>query len=131
MAISLPEPVRELLDSKNFAHIATVMRDGSPQVTLTWVDRDGDRILINTAEGRTKSANVRRDPRVAISIADQEQPYRAAFIRGRVVDLVHEGAEAHIDKMSRKYHGSDYTHRPGEQRVILVIEPEHVRGMGV
>jgi PPOX class probable F420-dependent enzyme len=120
-----------LLDGKNFAHVATVMRDGSPQVTLTWVDRDGDRILVNTAEGRTKPANVRRDPRVAISIADQDHPYRAAFIRGRVVDLVHEGADAHIDKMSQKYHGRDYPHQPGQQRVILVIEPEHVSGMGI
>jgi PPOX class probable F420-dependent enzyme len=131
MAVSLPEAVRELLDGKNFAHIATLMRDGSPQVTLTWVDRDGDRILINTAEGRTKPANVRRDPRVAISIADQQDPYRAAFIRGRVVDLVHEGAAEHIDKMSQKYHGRDYAHRPGQKRVILVIEPEHVSGMGI
>lgn len=131
MAVSLPEAVRELLDGKNFAHIATVMRDGSPQVTLAWVDRDGDRILINTAEGRTKPANVRRDPRVAISIADQQNPYRAAFIRGRVVDLVHEGAAEHIDKMSQKYHGRDYPHRPGEQRVIFVIEADHVRGMGI
>jgi PPOX class probable F420-dependent enzyme len=131
MATSLPAAVRELLEGKNFAHVATLMRDGSPQVTAVWIDVDGDRILVNTAEGRTKPANVRRDPRVAISIVDQDDPYRAAFIRGRVVDLVHEGADAHIDKMSQKYHGRDYTHRPGEQRVIFVIEPDDVSGMGL
>ncbi|MDP9180351.1 MAG: PPOX class F420-dependent oxidoreductase [Chloroflexota bacterium] len=131
MATSLPAAVRELLDGKNFAHVATLMRDGSPQVTAVWIDVDGDRILINTAEGRTKPANVRRDPRVAISIVDQENPYRAAFIRGRVVDLVHEGAAEHIDRLSEKYWGRKYAHRPGEQRVILVIEPDHVRGMGL
>src|ERR1700693_3360179 len=81
MATSLPVAVRELLEGKNFAHVATLMRDGSPQVTAVWIDVDGDRILVNTAEGRTKLANVRRDPRVAISIVDQADPYRAAFIR--------------------------------------------------
>ena len=83
MAKPLPPTVRRLLEGKNIAHVATLMRDGSPQVTAVWVDVDGDRILVNTAEGRTKPRNVRRDPRVAISIADAETPEVAAFIRGR------------------------------------------------
>ena len=131
MGIALSDDVKALVRDANFAHLATLMADGSPQNAPVWVDLDGDRILVNTAEGRTKPANDRRDPRVAISIADQDHPYRAAFIRGRVVDLVHEGADAHIDKMSQKYHGRDYTHQPGQQRVIFVIEVDHVSGMGI
>jgi len=128
MPIALPEGVKKLFQEPNFAHIATLMPDGSPQVTAVWVDIEGDRILVNTAEGRAKPRNVRRDPRVAISIAKQDNPYSSAFVRGRVVEITHDGAEAHIDKLTKKYIGQDrYPWRgPGEQRVILVIEPERV-----
>lgn len=127
----LPASVRALLEGKNLAHVATIMKDGSPQVTATWVDLDGDRILVNTAEGRAKPRNVRRDPRVAISICDAENPYKTAQIRGKVTELTHEGAKDHIDKLSYKYGGRPYQHREGEQRVILIIEAEHVRGQGI
>ena len=95
------------------------------------IDIDGDRILVNTAEGRVKPRNVRRNPRVAISVHMQDNPYSSAFIRGRVVEITHEGAEEHIDKLAKKYLGQDsYPYRqPGDQRVILVIEPEHVGTM--
>ncbi|MCH7998436.1 MAG: PPOX class F420-dependent oxidoreductase [Chloroflexi bacterium] len=131
MSASLSEGVKKLFREPNYGHMATLMPDGSPQVSPVWVDVDGDRILVNTAEGRVKPRNVRRDARVAISIYNQENPYSSAFIRGRVVEITHEGAEEHIDKLAKKYLGQDtYPYRqPGDQRVILVIEPEHVGSM--
>ncbi|TMB96808.1 MAG: PPOX class F420-dependent oxidoreductase [Chloroflexi bacterium] len=125
---TLSPVVQKLITGSNFGHLTTLMRDGSPQVTIVWVDLDGDRILINTAEGRQKPRNLRRDPRVALSIADQENPYASASIRGRVVEMTHEGADEHIDKLAKKYLGQDrYPFRqPGEQRLILVVQPEHV-----
>ena len=133
MAVSLSDAVRKLLEGRNFAHVATLMPDGSPQVTAVWVDYDGQHILVNTAEGRRKPDNLRRDPRVAISIASQENPYAWAMIRGRVAELIHEGADEHIDKLAKKYMGQDRYpfHRPDEQRVIVKIEPEHVATMGL
>lgn len=131
MSATLSEGVKKLFQEPNYGHMATLMPDGSPQVSPVWVDIDGDRILVNTAEGRAKPRNVRRDARVAISIHNQENPYSSAFIRGRVVEITHEGAEEHIDKLAKKYLGQDtYPYRqPGDQRVILVIEPEHVGSM--
>ena len=128
MSASLSEGVKKLFREPNYGHMATLMPDGSPQVSPVWVDVDGDRILVNSAEGRVKPRNVRRDARVAISIYNQDNPYSSAFIRGRVVEITHEGADEHIDKLAKKYLGQDtYPYRqPGEQRVILVIEPEHV-----
>lgn len=132
MAGTLSDGVRKLLEGKNFAHLATLMPDGSPQVSAVWVDYDGKHVLVNTAEGRQKPLNLRRDPRVAISIVDQENPYVSATIRGRVVELTHDGADAHIDKMAKKYLGQDtYPFRaPGEQRVILKVEPVRVSAVG-
>ena len=132
MPVRMPPAVKALFEGKNFAHVATVMPDGSPQVSLVWIDIDGERIIVNTAEHRAKPRNVRRDPRVAISIADQENPYRAAFIRGRVVKITHEGAEDHIDKMAKKYLGVERyaDHSPDRPRVLLFIEVDHVREMG-
>lgn len=133
MKVALPAGVKALFEGKNFAHLATVMRDGSPQVTVVWVDVDGDNILVNTAEGRVKPKNVRRDPRVAISVHGQEDPYKSATVQGTVIEMRHEGAKEHIDKMAKKYMGvDDYPFlQPGEQRVILVIEPNQVFGMAV
>jgi PPOX class probable F420-dependent enzyme len=107
------------------------MPDGSPQVTPVWVDFDGKFILVNTAEGRRKPRNIRRDPRVALDVTSREDPYRMVTVRGRVVELANEGADEHIDKLAKKYLGQDrYPFRqPGERRVILKIEPEHVAGM--
>ena len=131
MSATLSEGVKKLFREPNYGHMATLMPDGSPQVSPVWVDVDGDRILVNSAEGRSKPRNVRRDARVAISIYNQENPYSSAFIRGRVVEITHEGADEHIDKLAKKYLGQDtYPYRqPGDQRVILVIEPEHVGSM--
>jgi PPOX class probable F420-dependent enzyme len=93
-----------------------------------WVDLDGDTILINSAEGRTKTRNVRRDPRVALSVYDQQNPYSELMVRGRVVELTHDGAKEHIDSLAKKYLGKDIYpwHQPDQQRVILRIEIESV-----
>ena len=125
--------VRRLLEEPNFGAFATVMPDGSPQVTTVWVDTDGKHILVNTAEGRQKPRNIRRDNRVALSIFDRQNPYAQATVRGKIVDIVAEGADAHIDKLAKRYLGKDtYPFRqPGEQRLILKIEPERIVAQGV
>jgi PPOX class probable F420-dependent enzyme len=132
MPASIPASHRDLFEKPNFGHLATLMPDGSPQVTPVWVDIDGDTILINTAEGRVKTRNLDRDGRVAISVADQQNPYRYIQVRGRVVARTHEGADANIDRLAKKYLGQDrYPFRqPGEQRVIFRIQPEHVQVSG-
>jgi PPOX class probable F420-dependent enzyme len=128
MPVKISEGIRKLLKEPNFANLATLMPDGSPQVTPVWVDFDGTHILVNTAEGRQKPRNMRRDPRVAVSVFNQQDPYTYATVRGRVVEVTHEGADQHIDRMAKKYLGRDvYPFRaPGERRVIFKIAPEHV-----
>ncbi len=115
-----------MFKGRNFGHLATVMPDGAPQVSPVWLDVEDDTglILVNTALGRIKTNNVERDRRVAMSVHDQEDPYRAIAVRGRVVEITREGAEDHIDALSRKYDGEDYS-RHGD-RVLLKIVPEHV-----
>jgi PPOX class probable F420-dependent enzyme len=126
----LTDAQRALFVGKNFAHLATVMPDGSPQVSPVWIEMDGDDILVNTAEGRVKTNNMRHDPRVAISITDVDDGYRMVAVRGRVVEMTHEGAEEGIDRLSRKYHGYDYDGRtPGMVRVSVRIRPEVVAEM--
>ena len=130
---TLPEPVRKLIEEPNVGHLATLMPDGSPQSTAVWVDTDGEYVLVNTAQGRQKPRNLGRDPRVAISVVDRTNPYRQATIRGRVVETTHEGADAHIDRLAKKYLGQDtYPFRqPGEQRLLLKIAPTRVGSMGL
>ena len=128
--VKLTPEQRALVEAPNLAHFVTLMKDGSPQVTPVWVHCDDTHILINTAEGRQKPRNLARDNRVALSIADHENPYRYIQIRGKVVETTNEGAREHIDELCRKYRGPDaqYPHREGEVRVIVRIEPEHVEG---
>ena len=129
----LDDQARKLFEGKNFAFVATVNRDGSPQVTPVWVDTDGKYILVNTAIGRVKQVNTKRDPRVAVAIFDQTNPYNMVTVTGRVVDQVKGNtAEQHIDKMAKKYTGQEkYSNRrPGEQRVLLKIEPRTIASMG-
>ena len=104
--VELPDLARRLLDGKNFATVATLMGDGQPQASVVWIHTDGPHIVFNTAEGRVKPRNMRRDARVAIAVFDQENPYQQAMIQGRVVAMEHEGAEEHIDAMAKKVHGS-------------------------
>ena len=128
LGINLDEKVKALVDGKNFGNIATIMSDGSPQVTPVWINRDGDSILVNTAMGRTKQRNSVRDPRVALTIFDQENPYSMAMIRGTVVEQTEEGADDHIDSLAQKYIGEDkYPWRnPAEKRIILRVMPEKI-----
>ena len=128
----LTDKAKQLLEGKNFVFIATVNPNGTPQVTPTWVDTDGKFVLINTAIGRVKHRNVKRNPVVSLAIYEQTNPYNLAMIKGRVVDFVTgPSAENHIDKMAKKYTGKDKypNRRPGEQRVILKIEPLKVSAM--
>src|SRR5438552_2676883 len=97
----------DLFEEKAFAHLATLMRDGQPQVTPVWFDFDRGHIRVNSARGRVKDKNIRRDPRVALSIQDPENAYRYLEIRGRVVQITEDGAVAHIDALARKYMGLD------------------------
>ena len=117
--------LRLLGEGKNMATIATVMSDGSPQVTVVWIDTDGEHVVFNTAEGRVKTNNLRRDPRVAVSVLNADNPYEQVTIRGRVTEMSHEGADDHINALAKKYLGIDeYPHRqPGERRVIVKITP--------
>jgi PPOX class probable F420-dependent enzyme len=125
--------LRNLFEDKNLAFVATLMKDGSPQITPTWVDIDNEnQILINTALGRIKQKNVARDPRVAISIADKNNPYHMVTVRGEVVDqITGEQAEKHIDKMAKKYLNKDkYPFgTPGEKRILLKVRPTKVGSM--
>jgi PPOX class probable F420-dependent enzyme len=132
MAGVIPERYLDLFGKKAFANLATLMPDGSPQVTPVWVDFDGDRIIVNSARGRQKDRNIKRNPAVALAVSDPGNPYRYLEVRGRVVEIIEEGASEHIDKMAKKYLGVDkYPNRaPGEVRVLYRIEPLHVTFMG-
>ena len=128
----IPPSHKDILEKKSFAHVATLMPDGSPQVTPVWVDVQNGKIWINSAKGRLKDKNMERDRRVAVSATDPENPYRSISIRGKVVEIRTDGADAHIDKMAKKYLGVDkYPYRqPTETRVIYKIQPEHTTMMG-
>ena len=123
---------RALLLAPNFASLATAMADGGPQASVVWIDVDGDDVLVNTAEGRTKTENRRRDPRVAVCLFDGKDPYRELMLRGHVTRFTHEGADAHIDALAKKYTGADVYagHRPDQQRVIVRIAVDGVARMG-
>lgn len=123
-------PARELLEAANIAHLATLMPDGTPHVTPVWVDLEDSAVLVNSAEGRVKVENLRRDPRVGVSVVDSQNPYAAVSIRGRVREITADGADEHIDALAGKYLGEErYPMRqPGERRVIIRIEPLHVFG---
>ncbi len=124
-------PNLDIFEKKAFANLATLMPDGSPQVTPVWCDYDGEHVRVNTAIGRQKDINMRRDPRVALSLLDPDNPYRYLEIRGRVADITEKGADKHIDSLAKKYLGLDeYPYRrPGEKRVIFKIKPEHTTSM--
>lgn len=126
MGIALGDDVKRLLDSRNFVHLATVMSDGSPHSAAVWVGREGDRILVCTDEGSLKARNTLRDPRVAISVFDLEDPYRQAQLRGRVVERRHDTDFKDTDAVSKKYVGKLYPYRT-EVPITLVIEIEKAR----
>jgi len=121
-----------LLKAKNFCHVATLRGDGSVHGVPVWVDVQDGRPVLNSAEGRAWVRNVERDPRVTLTVVNGENPYEYVEVRGRVAERTHEGADAHIDAMAKKYMGvEEYPMRqPGEQRVIIRVEPEHVHAFG-
>lgn len=123
---SIPEKFEDLFDKRSFGHLATLMPDGSPQVTPVWVDYDGECILINSVKGRQKDLNMERDPRVAISIQDPDDPYRYLQIRGKVVETTEKGADEHIDQQAQRYLGLEKHPHQAEGRKLFRIQPERV-----
>ncbi len=129
----MPEPIdgrsRELIEAPNFCAIATLREDGSPQVATVWADLQDGLVALNSARGRAWPTNAERDPRVALVVVNHENPYEYVEVRGRVAEITEEGADEHIDALAQKYLGKDrYPYRtPDERRVIVRIEPEHVR----
>jgi PPOX class probable F420-dependent enzyme len=132
MADRIEGRAEELLKAKNFCHVSTLRSDGSVHTAPVWVDVQDGLPVLNTAEGRAWPKNLERDPRVTLTIQNLENPYEYLEIRGRVAERTHEGADEHIDAMAKKYMGVDEypLRQPGEQRVIIRVEPEHtaVRG---
>jgi PPOX class probable F420-dependent enzyme len=124
---------RKLLREPAFCQLATLMPDGSPQITQVWVETDGEHILINTPEGSQKGRNVRRDPRVAVSVVDPANAWRLAMVRGRVVDVNNEGAVEQIDRLAKKYLNQDTYpfHRPDQVRTTIKIAPDKIKEIGL
>ena len=129
----IPANYQDLIANKiAFAHLATVMPDGTPQVTPVWFDAVGDHLRVNTARGRIKDRNMQKNAAVALDITDPDNPYRHLAIRGRIIKATEEGADAHIDALAKKYLNKDsYPFRQaGEVRVIYEIEPTSVSFVG-
>lgn len=129
---NIPEKYRDLFNKRAFASLGTLMPNGEVQVTPVWVDIDNGNLLFNSARGRVKDRNVRRDPRVTLTLIDPDNPYRYIEVRGRVVDITEKGASEHINKLAKKYLGVDkYPYaQPGEVRVLYRVKPEKVHGNG-
>jgi len=127
MAIALSPEVKQLIDRPNFAHLATLMTDGSPQAVPVWVGREGEHIVICTGENSLKAKNTRRDPRVALSIVDFTNPYEEVQMRGRVVESRPDSDFKTMDPISHKYTGKPFPFRSPEGRVALIVEVEKVR----
>jgi PPOX class probable F420-dependent enzyme len=127
----LDDAWKSVLQQPVLVHLSTLMPDGSPHSSPVWVDLDGNDIVINSAQGRVKDKNMRRDPRVALSVTDPSNPYKTLMVRGKVKDISTQGADDHIDRMAKKYLGKDKYpfRRPGEVRVIYHIEPQIVTSM--
>lgn len=128
MTVHLSNDVLALLREPSYAQLATLMPDGSPQVTQVWIETDGEHIIVNTAVGHQKERNVRRDPRVAINLVDPNDQARQAAIRGQVVEMTTTGAAEQINTLAKKYLGMDHYPfgSPDETRITLKIAPEHV-----
>jgi PPOX class probable F420-dependent enzyme len=130
--VDLPAPLLDLLRRPSPCFLATLMPDGSPQLTETWVDTDGRHILINTVDGHQKVRNVARDPRVAVNVADPDDPSRYFAVRGRVVDVTKDGAVEHIEQLAQRYLGRPYPWYGGREqvRLLVTITPERISSPG-
>lgn len=133
MAVKLTPALKALFDAKNFANVATLNVDGSPQVSPVWVGYDGEHVIFNTEKKRLKTRNMKRDPRVALSVQNLENPYQYVEVRGKVVEITEREGEAGIDAMSKKYLGqAKYPgNKPGDIRVNVKVEIEHIAGQGI
>jgi PPOX class probable F420-dependent enzyme len=131
MPIPLPQSVKKLLEDKAYGHVVTFTTQGNPQLTMVWMDVEGDEVLFNTSEGRRKSENLRRDPRIIVSVQDRNDPQAYAVFhgKGRVTEA---GADDHIDKLAKRFLGTDkYPFRqPGEKRLIVRIDVDRIGGFG-
>jgi PPOX class probable F420-dependent enzyme len=131
MPMPLPQSVKKLLQDKAYGHVVTFNTQGKPQLTMVWMDVDGDEVLFNTSEGRRKSQNLRRDPRIIVSVQDRNDPQAYAVFhgKGRVTEA---GADDHIDKLAKRFLGADkYPFRqPGEKRLIVRISVDRIGGFG-
>jgi PPOX class probable F420-dependent enzyme len=125
--------LQRLLQGRNLAFISTLSRDGSPHITPMWADMEGDVILINTFESSAKSKNIKKDPRIAISVVESNNPYNMVSIKGTVIDQTTEGADEHLKKLAKRYLGIGkyYYREPNRKRVILKIKPEKATGLSI
>jgi PPOX class probable F420-dependent enzyme len=130
--MKLTEELLALLRQPSTCYIATLMKDGSPQVTQTWVDTDGEHIIINSVQGYVKIKNIKRDPRVTVVVSAPDNPTRYFQVRGRVIRVTTDGGTEHIEKLAQKYTGKPYAWYGGREqvRMIIVIEPEKITSMG-
>lgn len=127
MTTALEDADRTMLRAPNFAHLATIREDGTPQVSVVWVDTDGDHVRVNSAKGRLKDRNIERDPRVSVSIYDHSNPYATVTVDGVVESTVlGDEADAHIDALSRAYTGKPWNDVEGQERVIYRIRPTRI-----
>ena len=123
----IPDKAARLLREKNYAHVATLRADGSPHLTVVWIDYDGERVLFNTAVGRAKERHLRRDPRAAVEVLDPNDPYNFVSVSGPVELVEGQEAEDHIDRLAQKYTGRDrFSRTPGQQRIMVKLSPERV-----
>ena len=125
---TIPPDQTALFEKRTFAHVATLMPNGTPHVTPVWIDYDeaADRLLVNTERGRQKERNVREDPRVGVSMLDPDDPYSYLSVVGEVDEITTEGAREHIDQLSQRYVGTDYQQAIQTERVLLRIRPDQV-----
>ena len=130
--VEIPEGYRDLLESTALVHVATLGPDGEPQNNPVWFDWDGEHIKFSQTKTRQKYKNVGRDPRIAFSIVDPENPYRYLEVRGEVSKIEEDPDLAFINSMAKKYLGQDEypNHQPGDERVVVFVEPEHTTQMG-
>jgi PPOX class probable F420-dependent enzyme len=126
---SIPPEYRDLFEKRSFAFVATLLPDGAPHVTPTWVEFDGEHVLVNTVRDNRKDRNVRKDPRITLAVADPENPYRYLSVRGEVVERREDGAREHLDRLAERYTGeAKYPGPSGQERVVLVVRPDDVSG---
>jgi PPOX class probable F420-dependent enzyme len=131
MAIALPQSVKKIMEDKAYGHVVTLGAGGKPQVTMVWMDVDGDEVLFNTAEGRIKPKNLRADPRIVISVQDRNDPQSHLVFHGKAT-VAEAGADDHIDKLAKRFLGVDKYpfRRPGEKRLIVRVKVDRIGGYG-